>query len=203
VVMRRLGRAGPEISALGFGTWALAGRYRFGWGAVDDDESVATIRRAVEAGVSWVDTAPTYGDGHSEEVVGRALEPFRFDQMRPGCYDPHARVQDMDLGGIWAAVNFPSMVSGFCGRVFFNAQDPELGAACIRAWNDWFHEEWYTPHPTRFIPLGIAMLSDPEAAVAHKTTAHYLTWRDTVAPLMAEPRVGVVYAEVSADARGW
>jgi aryl-alcohol dehydrogenase-like predicted oxidoreductase len=75
--MRRLGRAGPEISALGFGTWALAGRYRFGWGAVDDDESVAAIRRAVEAGVSWIDTAPTYGDGHSEEVVGRALEPFR------------------------------------------------------------------------------------------------------------------------------
>jgi aryl-alcohol dehydrogenase-like predicted oxidoreductase len=77
VVTRRLGRDGPEISVLGFGTWALAGRYRFGWGAVDDDESVAAIRRAVEAGVSWVDTAPTYGDGHSEEVVGRALEPFR------------------------------------------------------------------------------------------------------------------------------
>jgi aryl-alcohol dehydrogenase-like predicted oxidoreductase len=74
---RLLGRDGPEISALGFGTWALAGRYRFGWGAVDDDESVAAIRRAVEAGVTWVDTAPTYGDGHSEEVVGRALEPFR------------------------------------------------------------------------------------------------------------------------------
>jgi len=77
MVTRRLGRDGPEISALGFGTWALAGRYRFGWGAVDDDESVAAIRRAVEAGVSWIDTAPTYGDGHSEEVVGRALEPFR------------------------------------------------------------------------------------------------------------------------------
>ena len=77
MVTRRLGRDGPEISVLGFGTWALAGRYRFGWGAVDDDESVAAIRRAVEAGVSWVDTAPTYGDGHSEEVVGRALEPFR------------------------------------------------------------------------------------------------------------------------------
>jgi aryl-alcohol dehydrogenase-like predicted oxidoreductase len=65
------------ITTIGFGTWALAGRYRFGWGPVDDDESVAAIRRAIEAGVSWVDTAPTYGDGHSEEVVGRALEPFR------------------------------------------------------------------------------------------------------------------------------
>jgi len=80
VVTRSLGREGPELSALGFGTWALAGRYRFGWGAVDDDESVAAIRRAVEAGVNWVDTAPTYGDGHSEEVVGRALEPFRVGE---------------------------------------------------------------------------------------------------------------------------
>jgi aryl-alcohol dehydrogenase-like predicted oxidoreductase len=77
VVRRRLGSAGPEITALGFGTWALAGRYRFGWGPVDDEESVAAIRRAVEAGVNWTDTAATYGDGHSEEVVGRALEPFR------------------------------------------------------------------------------------------------------------------------------
>jgi predicted TIM-barrel fold metal-dependent hydrolase len=72
----------------------------------------------------------------------------------------------MDINGVWAAVNFPSMVTGFCGRVFFNADDSELGAACIRAWNDWLFEEWYTAHPTRIIPLGIAMLSDPEAAVA-------------------------------------
>jgi len=77
MVTRRLGRDGPAITALGFGTWALAGQYRFGWGAVDDEESIAAIRRAVEEGVNWVDTAPTYGDGHSEEVVGRALEPFR------------------------------------------------------------------------------------------------------------------------------
>jgi aryl-alcohol dehydrogenase-like predicted oxidoreductase len=76
VVTRPLGGEGPEITTLGFGTWALAGRYRYGWGAVDDDESIETIRRAVEAGVGWVDTAPTYGDGHSEEVVGRALAPF-------------------------------------------------------------------------------------------------------------------------------
>jgi aryl-alcohol dehydrogenase-like predicted oxidoreductase len=80
VVTRRLGRDGPEVTALGLGSWALAGRYRYGWGAVDDDESVAVIRRAVEDGVNWVDTAPTYGDGHSEEVVGRALEPFRVGE---------------------------------------------------------------------------------------------------------------------------
>ena len=72
----------------------------------------------------------------------------------------------MDINGVWAAVNFPSMITGFCGRVFFNAKDPELGQACIRAWNDWLYEEWYLAHPTRIIPLGIAFLTDPEAAVA-------------------------------------
>jgi quinol monooxygenase YgiN len=55
--------------------------------------------------------------------------------------------------------------------------------------------------PTRFVLFEV--YRDPEAAVTHKTTAHYLTWRDTVATLMAEPRVGTVYAEVSADHRGW
>jgi predicted TIM-barrel fold metal-dependent hydrolase len=94
------------------------------------------------------------------------FEPFRFDQMRPSCYDVDARVRDMDINGVWAAVNFPSFITGFCGRVFFNAKDPELGKACIRAWNDWLYEEWYLAHPTRIIPLGIAFLSDPETAVA-------------------------------------
>jgi len=73
---RQLGSDGPNITTLGLGTWAIGGPYEFGWGPVDDDESVATIRRAVEAGLNWVDTAPVYGLGHSEEVVGRALRPF-------------------------------------------------------------------------------------------------------------------------------
>lgn len=55
--------------------------------------------------------------------------------------------------------------------------------------------------PTRFVLLEV--YRDSEAAVAHKTAAHYLAWRDTVATLMVEPRVGTVYAEVSADHRGW
>jgi aryl-alcohol dehydrogenase-like predicted oxidoreductase len=77
VKTRRLGSAGPEITALGFGTWAMSGPWRFGWGPVDDDESIAAIRRAVEAGIGWIDTAAVYGLGHAEEVVGRAIEPFR------------------------------------------------------------------------------------------------------------------------------
>jgi len=94
------------------------------------------------------------------------VEPFRFDQMRPGCYDPHARVRDMDLGGIWASVNFPSMITGFCGRVYSAAADRELGEAVTRAFNDWVHDEWWQQYPDRFIPLGITYLADPEKAAA-------------------------------------
>lgn len=92
------------------------------------------------------------------------LEPFRFDQMRPGCYDVHARVKDMDINGVWAMLNFPSMITGFCGRVFGFASDPEVGKACVRAWNDWLHEEWYLSYPERIIPLGITYLNDPAEA---------------------------------------
>ena len=102
--------------------------------------------------------------GRRPETYG--LEPFRFDQMRPGCYDVDARVHDMDINGVWASVNFPSMITGFCGRVFFDAQDRDLGLACVRAWNDWLFEEWYSAHPDRIVPLGITYLADPELAVA-------------------------------------
>jgi predicted TIM-barrel fold metal-dependent hydrolase len=101
--------------------------------------------------------------GRRPETV--QLEPFRFDQMRPGCYDVVARVRDMDLNGVWASVNFPSMIPGFCGRVFAHAKDAEVGKACVRAWNDWIFEEWYSAHPDRIIPLGLIYLSDPEEAV--------------------------------------
>ena len=74
---RRLGTAGPDLSLVGFGAWAIGGPWRFGWGEVDDDDSVAAIRYAVELCVNWVDTAAVYGLGHSEEVVRRALEPYR------------------------------------------------------------------------------------------------------------------------------
>jgi predicted TIM-barrel fold metal-dependent hydrolase len=102
--------------------------------------------------------------GRRPETV--KLEPFRFEQMRPGCYDIEPRIKDMDIGGIWASVNFPSQITGFCGRVFFAAEDRELGAACIRAWNDWLFDEWHAAHPDRIIPMGITYLADPELAVA-------------------------------------
>jgi aryl-alcohol dehydrogenase-like predicted oxidoreductase len=68
-----LGRSGPSVTRLGLGTWAIGGPWRFGWGPVDDDESVGAIQRALHEGVNWIDTAAVYGLGHAEEIVGRAL----------------------------------------------------------------------------------------------------------------------------------
>lgn len=92
--------------------------------------------------------------------------PFRYEYLRPGCYDPTARIKDMDLNGVWASLNFPSFVSGFCGRVFAQCSDPELGLATTRAWNDWIYEEWYEPHTDRIIPLALTYLADPEKGAA-------------------------------------
>jgi aryl-alcohol dehydrogenase-like predicted oxidoreductase len=77
------GTTGMTITRVGFGAWALGGGdWAHGWGEQDDDASVAAIRHAVESGVNWIDTAAVYGLGHSEEIVARALEPYR-DSDRP------------------------------------------------------------------------------------------------------------------------
>jgi aryl-alcohol dehydrogenase-like predicted oxidoreductase len=71
----RLGQTGLEVTRVGFGAWALGGGdWEHGWGPQDDDESIAAIHRALEQGVNWIDTAAAYGFGHSEQIVGRALE---------------------------------------------------------------------------------------------------------------------------------
>jgi aryl-alcohol dehydrogenase-like predicted oxidoreductase len=70
-----LGSRHIEVTRVGFGAWAIGGHgWAFSWGSQDDDQSIGAIRRAVDLGVGWIDTAAVYGIGHSEEVVGRALK---------------------------------------------------------------------------------------------------------------------------------
>src|SRR5439155_9048581 len=69
--LRKLGRLGPEISVVGFGAWEAGGDM---WGAnQSEDQVVAAIRAAMDAGMTWIDTAEVYGDGRSEELVARAV----------------------------------------------------------------------------------------------------------------------------------
>ncbi len=71
----KFGKTGMEITPIGFGAWAIGGGgWAAAWGPQDDDEAVGAIRRAVELGVNWVDTAAVYGLGHSEELVAQALK---------------------------------------------------------------------------------------------------------------------------------
>ena len=71
---RQLGDSDLNLTAVGFGAWAIGGPWQFGWGRQDDDQAVAAILGALEAGINWIDTAPIYGLGHSEELVGKALK---------------------------------------------------------------------------------------------------------------------------------
>ena len=75
IPQRKLGRSDLDLSVVGFGAWAIGGGdWSFSWGPQDDDASIAAMRRAIDRGVNWIDTAAVYGLGHSEEVVGRFLK---------------------------------------------------------------------------------------------------------------------------------
>jgi len=119
----------------------------------------------------WEFDGERYTQVAMNAVAGRKrefikVEPVNFEDIRPGCWDINARVKDQDINGVWASVNFPSQITGFCGRVFSLASDRDLGVAVTRAWNDWFYDEWWQPYPDRSIPCGITFLSDPEIGAA-------------------------------------
>ena len=99
--------------------------------------------------------------GKTPEEFG--MEPVRYEDMIPGCYEPDARVKDMDIDGTWAALCFPSF-PGFGGGVFQRAKDKDLALMCVQAWNDWHIDEWCGSHPDRLIPLAILPVWDVELA---------------------------------------
>jgi aryl-alcohol dehydrogenase-like predicted oxidoreductase len=71
---RKLGKTELELTVVGLGTWAIGGPWQYGWGPQDDKESIETIFRAMELGINWLDTAPIYGCGHSEIIVGQVIK---------------------------------------------------------------------------------------------------------------------------------
>ncbi|WP_419850063.1 amidohydrolase family protein [Candidatus Poriferisocius sp.] len=125
-----------------------------------------------DGGQHWEFDGEIYAQLGLNALVGRAdrndftMEPARFSDMRRGSWDIKARIHDMDLGGIWASICFPSQITGFCGRVYSDCSDPELGLAVTRAFNDWVYEEWWGSYPERIIPMGITWLKDADLAAA-------------------------------------
>ena len=128
-----------------------------------------TLVESADGSQAWAYEGNRYPNIGLNAVVGRPpaewnMEPARFDEMRKGCFDIHARIADMDTAGIWASLCFPSLLAGFAGVVFSRSTDPELGLACVRAWNEWHHEVWAGTYPERIIPLQITWLMDPVVA---------------------------------------
>ena len=101
-------------------------------------------------------------------VAGKSPEYYnidasRYEEMRPGCFDVHQRVRDMDAGGQLAGLNFPNW-TGFSGQVLNQGPDRAVNEVMIRAYNDWHVDEWCGAYPDRFIPCGILPLFDAELA---------------------------------------
>ncbi|MSY79667.1 MAG: amidohydrolase family protein [Actinobacteria bacterium] len=93
------------------------------------------------------------------------MTPMTYDEMRPGCYDPVARVQDMLDNHVDVSLCFPSFPR-FCGQTFTEAKDRALGEACVYAYNDWMIEEWCGDSNGHLVPLCIIPLWDADLAAA-------------------------------------
>ena len=95
-----------------------------------------------------------------EEVT---MEGVTYDDIAPGCYDPIARLADMDINHVEASLCFPNYPR-FCGQLFSEADDLDLGLLCVQAYNDWMIDEWCGSSEGRLIPLCIVPLWDAELA---------------------------------------
>jgi predicted TIM-barrel fold metal-dependent hydrolase len=90
-----------------------------------------------------------------------STKPVNFDYMRPGSYDPVARLADMDQDGVWAQLLFPQFAR-FSGHRFLEAGSRELAQLCVEAYNDFMIDEWCATAPDRYIPMIILPQWDPQ-----------------------------------------
>ena len=103
-------------------------------------------------------------------VAGRVpeeygLDPLAFEQMRPGCYDIHERIRDMNVNGVLGSLNFPSL-AGFAGSLFSTCDDKGIALELCQAYNDWHIEDWCGTHPGRMIPLSVPPIWDVDLMAA-------------------------------------
>ncbi len=123
----------------------------------------------VDNGEAWVYDGKRFPTSGLSAVAGKSKEEFTpepvpYSEMRPGCYDATARLDDMNRAGILASLCFPTLTR-FCGQLFMEASDREFCFTCLQAWNDWMVEDWCGAAPGRYIPLMLIPLWDPQLAV--------------------------------------
>jgi predicted TIM-barrel fold metal-dependent hydrolase len=104
--------------------------------------------------------------GFREEGYPPAPGTANFREIRPGCYDPVERLNDMDVDGVWGQLCFPNFARFAGHRFFLNVRDIELGLACLRTYNDYLLGEWCATDRRRLYGVAILPLQDIDLAVA-------------------------------------
>lgn len=129
---------------------------------VSDEGAWADIWHYEDFRVGLINAAAAVGFGRDEITE----DLVTFDQIRPGCYEQKARLEDMDAAGIEASLCFPNTFVRFSGQRFFFAKDKELAFECVKAYNDFIVEEWSAGTDNRLIPCSIVPLWDVTLAAA-------------------------------------
>ncbi len=116
----------------------------------------------------WLYDGKRFPSSGLSAVAGKSKEefspePLAYSDMRPGCYDSSARLEDMDRAGILASLCFPTLTR-FCGQLFMEASDREFGFELLKHYNDWIVEDWCGAAPGRYIPLMLIPMWDPPMA---------------------------------------
>lgn len=104
--------------------------------------------------------------GFDEAGYPPAPGTARYDEIRPGCYDPVERIRDMDIDGVWAQLCFPNYARFAGHRFFLNVKDHDLGLACLRTYNDYLLDEWCATDPARLFGAVVLPLHDVGLAVS-------------------------------------
>jgi predicted TIM-barrel fold metal-dependent hydrolase len=153
----RFADAAPHVERLPAGTLQLAGAKYIEQPGTDGElvdywvyeGRYASLKRAVTA------------VGRPRHEV--TMTATTYDDVRPGCFEPKARIADMDVNWTQASLSFPNFPR-FCGQTFLEAEDHDLALLCVRAYNDWMVEEWCGDSGGRLVPLCIVPLWDPQLA---------------------------------------
>jgi predicted TIM-barrel fold metal-dependent hydrolase len=156
----KLAEDGPRVERHGLGGLKFVGGTRYEY-ELSEDGSPCDI---------WFYEGLMYPHKRHVAAVGferdeMELVPITYEEMRPGCYEPKARMDDNDLNWVEASLCFPTFPR-FCGQTFLEAQDRELALACVHAYNDWMVEEWCGDSGGKLIPLCLIPLWDAQLAAA-------------------------------------
>jgi aryl-alcohol dehydrogenase-like predicted oxidoreductase len=192
MIKRQLGSSGMHVTSIGIGTWAIGGHL---WGGQDDTKSIEAIHAALDHGVNWIDTAPIYGSGHSEVVVGRAITSLSSDR-RPFVFTKFGLGQNSDAPNKSASA---AEVAGEC-----EASLRRLGVDAI----DLYQLHWPAPQPIAETAAACARLLQAgkirAIGVSNFSVPQLEEWRATGVPLHSDqPPFSILRPAAGKDVLPW